>query len=54
MASALRVGLAVGSRRAAWLTERPTHADVEPHEPASLWRRLVRSLASLLPVRAYL
>ena len=53
-ANAWHIGRVVGSRRAAWLTERPTHADVEPHEPASLWRRLVRSLASLLPVRAYL
>jgi hypothetical protein len=38
--SAWHIGRVVGTKKAAWLTERPTRADVEPHDPASLWRRM--------------
>jgi putative cardiolipin synthase len=53
-ANAWRIGHVVGKREAAWVTEWPMRADVEPHDPASLWRRMMRSLAKLLPVRPYL
>ncbi len=53
-ANAWHIGRVVGKRAAAWLTEHGSRADVEPHDPASAWRRMVRSLAGLLPVRPYL
>jgi putative cardiolipin synthase len=53
-ANAWHIGRVVGKRKSAWLTERATRVDVEPHDPASVWRRMVRALASLLPVRPYL
>jgi putative cardiolipin synthase len=53
-ASAWRIGHVVGKEQAAWITEWPGRADVEPHDPAGFWRRVARSLAALLPVRDYL
>jgi putative cardiolipin synthase len=54
-ANAWHIGEVVGKNRAAWITDRPGHSDeVEPHDPAGFWRRVVRSLARLLPVRKYL
>jgi putative cardiolipin synthase len=53
-ANAWHIGRVVGKKKAAWVTEQPHHDAVEPHDPASAWRRMIRSLASLLPVRPYL
>ena len=53
-ANAWRIGRVVGKHKAAWLTECPTRTEVEPHDPASAWRRMMRALTSLLPVRPYL
>jgi putative cardiolipin synthase len=52
--NAWHIGHVVGKHEEAWITEWPMRADVEPHDPASLWRRILRSLAKLLPVRPYL
>jgi cardiolipin synthase C len=35
----------------AWITPRPARPLVEPHDPASVWRRFVRSSERLLPIR---
>lgn len=52
--NAWRIGRVTGKNESAWLTERPRRVDVEPHDPAGAWRRMLRSLATLLPVRPYL
>jgi putative cardiolipin synthase len=49
--SAWHIGHVVGRRAVAWITAQPQRVDVEPHDPASLWRRFLRSLAKLLPIR---
>jgi hypothetical protein len=53
-ANAWHIGHVVGKHDVAWITERPSRADVEPHDPAVFWRRVARSLAALLPIRDYL
>jgi putative cardiolipin synthase len=53
-ASAWRIGKVVGTNKVAWITEHPDRVDVEPHDPASLWRRVKRSFAAILPIRRFL
>jgi len=52
-ANAWHIGNVVGKKKAAWITEHPHGADVEPHDPASVWRRMLRSMMKLLPLRKY-
>jgi putative cardiolipin synthase len=52
-ANAWHIGKVVGKKNAAWITEHPHGADVEPHDPASVWRRMLRSMMKLLPLRKY-
>jgi hypothetical protein len=41
-------------RFGAWITQQPARPLVEPHGPASAWRRFVRSIERILPVAALL
>ena len=34
----------------AWITQQPTRPLVEPHDPASTWRRFLRSIERVLPI----
>jgi hypothetical protein len=53
--NAWHIGCVVGTHEVAWISEQPGRTDVEPHDPASAWRRGLRSLAKLLPgLRPYL
>jgi cardiolipin synthase C len=54
-ASAWHIGRVAGKSRPAWITEQPKPGavEVEPHDPASLWRRMMRSIVRLLPVGKY-
>ncbi|MGZ3428754.1 MAG: phospholipase D-like domain-containing protein, partial [Polyangia bacterium] len=53
-ANAWRIGRVVGKHKAAWISEWPGGADVEPHDPAGAWRRMMRAFAGILPLRKYL
>ena len=53
-ANAWRIGKVAGKHKVAWITEQPARIVVEPHDPASAWRRLVRSIESVLPIRSLL
>jgi putative cardiolipin synthase len=53
-ANAWHIGHVVGKKDSAWITEWPGRSDVEPHDPASLWRRMLKSIARILPIRSYL
>jgi putative cardiolipin synthase len=53
-ANAWRIGHVVGKNDVAWMSEWPGRADVEPHDPARLWRRVRRAISRLLPIRKYL
>lgn len=50
--NAWRIAKVAGKHAVAWVTEQPAHVVVEPHDPASSWRRFVRALASILPLRS--
>jgi putative cardiolipin synthase len=52
-ANAWRIGNVAGKHDVAWVTEQPVPV-VEPHDPASGWRRFVRSLEKILPIRSLL
>jgi hypothetical protein len=52
-ANAWRIGHVAGKQAVAWITEQPVPI-VEPHDPASGWRRFVRSLEKILPIRSLL
>jgi putative cardiolipin synthase len=52
--NAWHIGNVRGRRSVAWITQQPRRAEVEPHDPASTWRRLVRSFEKLLPIRTLL
>jgi putative cardiolipin synthase len=43
-----------GRKSVAWITQRREHPEVEPHDPASAWRRFVRSFEKILPIRSLL
>jgi putative cardiolipin synthase len=52
-ANAWRIGKVAGEHDVAWVSELPVPI-VEPHDPASGWRRFVRSIESILPIRSLL
>jgi putative cardiolipin synthase len=52
-ANAWRIGRVNGKDNVAWITEQPVPV-VEPHDPASRWRRFVRSIEKILPIRSLL
>jgi putative cardiolipin synthase len=52
-ANAWRIGNVAGKHDVAWVTEQPVPV-VEPHDPASAWRRFVRTLERILPIRSLL
>jgi cardiolipin synthase C len=53
--NAWRIADVVGkSDDVAWITQQPARPLVEPHDPASAWRRFVRSIERLLPIAALL
>jgi putative cardiolipin synthase len=54
-ANAWRIGKVAGKRKVAWITEQGAERIVvEPHDPASGWRRFVRSIETILPIRSLL
>jgi putative cardiolipin synthase len=53
-ANSWSIGLVVGKKDVAWISQWPGRTDVEPHDPARLWRRVKRSLAKLLPISSLL
>ncbi len=53
-ANAWQIGSVVGRSESSWITASGSHVEVEPHEPAGAWRRFLRTLAKLLPIRRYL
>jgi cardiolipin synthase C len=52
--NAWRIADVVGTGDVAWITEQPARPLVEPHDPASAWRRFLRSIERHLPVRSLL
>jgi putative cardiolipin synthase len=52
--NAWRIADVVGEGDVAWLTQQPTRPLVEPHDPASTWRRIVQSIERILPIAALL
>jgi putative cardiolipin synthase len=52
--NAWRIGRVAGRNKVAWVTERSGRAEVEPHDPAGAWRRFVRSILKVLPIRSLL
>jgi putative cardiolipin synthase len=53
-ANAWRIVKVAGKHDVAWITEQPGRPVAEPHDPASGWRRFVRSLQKALPIRSLL
>jgi putative cardiolipin synthase len=53
-ANAWRIAKVSGKHKVAWITEQPMRIVVEPHDPATAWRRFVRALESVLPIRSLL
>jgi putative cardiolipin synthase len=53
-ANAWRIGKVAGKHKVAWITEQPAQLVVEPHDPAGAWRRFVRSIEKVLPIRSLL
>lgn len=53
-ANAWRIVEVAGTHKVAWITEQPGRPVAEPHDPASAWRRFVRSIAKILPIRSLL
>jgi putative cardiolipin synthase len=52
-ANAWRIARIAGKHKVAWITEQPVRV-VEPHDPASGWRRFVRAIEAVLPIRGLL
>jgi putative cardiolipin synthase len=48
--NAWRIADVVGEGDVAWLTQQPARPLVEPHDPASAWRRFLRSIERILPI----
>jgi putative cardiolipin synthase len=48
--NAWRIADVAGEDDVAWITENPARPVVEPHDPASAWRRFLRSIERLLPI----
>jgi putative cardiolipin synthase len=51
--NAWRIVKVAGKRKVVWITEGPAPV-AEPHDPASGWRRFVRSIEKVLPIRSLL
>ena len=52
--NAWRIGAVAGEGSVAWITQNPARPLVEPHDPASAWRRFLRSIERILPVASLL
>jgi len=52
--NAWRIADVVGEGSVAWITQNPARPLVEPHDPASAWRRFLRSIERILPVASLL
>jgi putative cardiolipin synthase len=53
-ANAWHIGTVAGEEdEVKWITAQPVPV-VEPHDPASAWRRFVRAIAAILPIRSLL
>jgi putative cardiolipin synthase len=48
--NAWRIADVAGDGSVAWITEDPARPLVEPHDPASAWRRFLRSIERTLPI----
>jgi putative cardiolipin synthase len=48
--NAWRIADVVGKGSVAWITQQPARPLVEPHDPASTWRRFLRSIERVLPI----
>ncbi len=53
-ANAWRIVEVAGKHKVVWITEQPARPVAEPHDPATAWRRFVRSIESVLPIRSLL
>jgi putative cardiolipin synthase len=53
-ANAWRIVEVAGRHKVAWITEQPVRPVAEPHDPASAWRRFVRTIEKVLPIRGLL
>jgi phosphatidylserine/phosphatidylglycerophosphate/cardiolipin synthase-like enzyme len=53
-ANAWHIGKVAGKNKVGWITEEPSKPVLEPHDPASSWRRFVRSIEKVLPIRSLL
>jgi putative cardiolipin synthase len=49
-----RIADVVGEGSVAWITQNPTRPLVEPHDPASVWRRFLRWIERILPIGSLL
>ena len=52
--NAWRIADVVGTDDVAWITQQPARPTVEPHDPASAWRRFMGSIWRILPGRGLL
>ena len=52
--NAWRIAHVVGTDDVAWVTQQPAQPLVEPHDPASAWRRFMGSIWRILPGRGLL
>jgi putative cardiolipin synthase len=52
--NAWRIVKVAGKHKVVWITEQPMQLIAEPHDPASGWRRFLRSIESVLPIRSLL
>jgi putative cardiolipin synthase len=52
--NAWHIGNVRGRRAVAWITHGSRRTEVEPHDPANAWRRFVRAVAAILPIRSLL
>jgi putative cardiolipin synthase len=52
--NAWRIADVAGDGDVAWLTQDPARPLVEPHDPASAWRRFLRSIERFLPIASLL
>jgi putative cardiolipin synthase len=52
--NAWRIADVAGEDDVAWITENPARPVVEPHDPASAWRRFLRSIEGFLPIASLL
>jgi hypothetical protein len=48
--NAWRIADVAGDGAVAWITQDPARSLVEPHDPATAWRRFLRSIERILPI----